>query len=78
MMVGFCTLLAGICSGCRLPDQGFKNVSPCYIFEKFDDLEASRRVGNALRAYDCQYTIPYHTIEFERMETVERTAVLAS
>ena len=78
MMIGFCTLLPGIWSGCRLPDQGFENVSPFYMLVGFDDLEASRRVGNALRAYDCQYTIPYHTIEFERVETVERTAVLAS
>tara|TARA_B100000780_G_scaffold126333_1_gene88541 strand:+ start:824 stop:1054 length:231 start_codon:yes stop_codon:yes gene_type:complete len=76
MMIGFCTLLAGIWSGCRLPDQGFKNVSRCYIIEKLDDLEASRRVGKPCEPMIVG--IPYHTIEFERVETVERTAVLAS
>jgi len=76
MMIGFCTLLPGIWSGCRLPDQGFENVSRCYMPVGFDDLEASRRVGKPCEPMILG--IPYHTIEFERVETVERTAVLAS
>ena len=42
----------------------------------FDYLEESRRGGKPCEAMIVG--IPYHTIKFERVETVERTAVQAS